>query len=623
MKKIIPGVLLLLAFAAAAFFVLKAKRYLPERPRGAELVPEDTVFFAQLPSLRQTAVRFPRTGLYKLWEEPEIQAFLEKPRQKMPQFKQWTQMIPDLLEVMPGEAFAAVTALEGSKAKFVAGFSFAGSRSAVESLLKPSRTAFRKAWPTGKADLASYKAHEIESYTYAQGIIAESYCESWYFISNDVRLLESTLDRHDLQEGLTAGTLAGTELFQKAMAPHATDADAFLFAKPGVLTQRIDSLLAATTPVNKAPEKPSAEKAWSMATKLDGKHIRDTLFILGGEASQKEPLTRETVGFCGPQTFFYYAGEMPQTMPGLESAGVLRNYVPGFMELEARLESAGLGFKDIPVAFGPELGLIFDWSEGSAMPAILVAAEVKDKELSRRFVDAWAGTKGQPGAWGREQLEGALVLRSPGSDFAMTQPTLAINESHVLFGLSAPTVIGGLQRMAKNEGLDARLAEAPGVQLKTTPTSAFGYFDSKGLFERAYALYRPFISMSLMFSPEAGSYIDAGKLPTAEAVSKHLGPSVYGQSVTKDGVLIESTGTLTFNQWLVGVIGGTAAVAMPSIESAVAANLKNEAGVGSSPVQGILSPKSPTTAPEAAAPEASGEAAASGITPPAKVPLEP
>ena len=80
MKKIV-SILLVIVFLAmvAAFFIHRATRY---HPRGAELVPAETVFFLHLPDLRATAERFRQTELFKLGEEPEVQAFLAQPRQK-------------------------------------------------------------------------------------------------------------------------------------------------------------------------------------------------------------------------------------------------------------------------------------------------------------------------------------------------------------------------------------------------------------------------------------------------------------------------------------------------------------------------------------------------------------
>jgi hypothetical protein len=80
--------------------------------------------------------------------------------------------------------------------------------------------------------------------------------------------------------------------------------------------------------------------------------------------------------------------------------------------------------------------------------------------------------------------------------------------------------------------------------------------------------------MSLAFSPDSAKYVDAGKLPNTETISKHLSPAVYSQSVSEEGTLIESVGPLTFNQVAGVTIGGVLAAALPMIENAVSGGLK-------------------------------------------------
>ena len=106
-----------------------------------------------------------------------------------------------------------------------------------------------------------------------------------------------------------------------------------------------------------------------------------------------------------------------------------------------------------------------------------------------------------------------------------------------------------------------------------TPTSGYGYLDLKTLIERSYSTLRPAIAMAIAFSPDSAKYIDAGKLPGTEAISKHLSPAVYSQSVSADGTLIESVGPLTFNQVAIVAIGGTVAATLPLIENAISGGL--------------------------------------------------
>jgi hypothetical protein len=80
--------------------------------------------------------------------------------------------------------------------------------------------------------------------------------------------------------------------------------------------------------------------------------------------------------------------------------------------------------------------------------------------------------------------------------------------------------------------------------------------------------------MSLAFNPDSAKYVDAGKLPNADVIGKHLTPSIYSQSVTSEGTVVESVGTLTFNQVLVGTVGGALVAAYPMIESTLGSGFK-------------------------------------------------
>ena len=141
----------------------------------------------------------------------------------------------------------------------------------------------------------------------------------------------------------------------------------------------------------------------------------------------------------------------------------------------------------------------------------------------------------------------------------------------VLIGLSADSVSKGLARLKSGEGhLDATSAFASASKCVTAPTSGFGYIDLRTLFERGYEPLKSLMGVSLAFTSEAGQYLDAGKLPSAQTISRHLGPIVYSQATMEHGTLIESTGPVTFNQILLGVTAGVIGSALPAMESALA-----------------------------------------------------
>src|SRR5450432_4540667 len=98
------------------------------RANTAELVPADTVLFFQLPDIGETRSRWKKTALYQIAHEPEMQAFLARPKSKLPQADSVRSNVDRALNLDPQEAFVALTSATESTPKLVAGISFHGKK---------------------------------------------------------------------------------------------------------------------------------------------------------------------------------------------------------------------------------------------------------------------------------------------------------------------------------------------------------------------------------------------------------------------------------------------------------------------------------------------------------------
>ena len=244
--------------------------------------------------------------------------------------------------------------------------------------------------------------------------------------------------------------------------------------------------------------------------------------------------------------------------------------------MEKSLADKNLKWSDFGKAFGPEFGVVGNWMEKASQPSLLVALDVRDPAMARGFVDVFTGDLPGSPAWGNKVQNGATIFQSPASGGLIPiTPTAALTDKFLVIGFSEPEIVAALEQLKTGQSAIAS-TPAYGSVVKTvgTPTSGFAYLDLKSLFERSYGTLRPFLAMQLMFTPDAGKYIDAGKLPEVDVISKHLAPSVYSQSVTEEGTLVESTGTLTLNQVMVGLVGGAVVAAFPMIENSFAGGLK-------------------------------------------------
>lgn len=543
MKRLISIVLVLLALGAAAFFFLKMRRFLPERPRGAELAPAETIFFAQLPNLRQTAARIPQSDLYRIWRGPDMQAFLEKPRRKVPWLRAWAERFDEIMEVAPGEFFLALTSIEGASPGFVSGFSFAGSQRDAEKLAAHLREQFL---PGGE--------------------IVSSFRSNWYLCASDAGLLEAMLARFD---GNPVSSLVSTRLFQQSIAPLGVGHDLVLYGKPPQLSGRLDFL----TELG-GQAQPNAQETVAMATRFEGRNLHDIIFLHGNGPAQPGTLSRQTLTLTSPQTLFYYAADLALLQPGPES-GALKSLVPGLAGMEKRLAEKGLSWADLSGAIGPEWGIVTEWPDDAALPTLLLASEIRDAGKARTFMEVLTTPPLPEAPWRSEETDGVTLWNAPTEGFSIVRPTVALSDRFALLGMSPEVVTGALP---KSKSPKPSIGQTVAFQdiAKSVPeqVSAFGIVDFKRLFERVYRMARPFITLSVAFSAEAGAQIDAGKLPSVESISDYLSTIVLTQSRIEDGTVIESVGSITLPELLFGVGAGGMATALPDLSKMLPVGIK-------------------------------------------------
>ena len=560
MKKVIIAVVLLAAVSAGVFFALK--KVVDRQPRAAELVPADTVLFAQFPDTFASARRFSKTALWDILQEPELQRAFPDADQN-PLFEDWRKMAL----LLPREGFVALTSLDGAMPKFVAGFAYSGRQKDAEGAVAGWRSALRDRRPAGKGDFTTYGEREIETFTDKDFTIAEVFCDGWYFISDDIELLQRTIDRLDGKNPATS--LAASELYRQAIAPLPDKPDALLVAQTATIIERLADLAVAAGQKTDPKEFDELRKIKAIAatTKFDGKNCRDSIFVLRPGSESEPPLARSAMALSSPATLLYYAMRLPATLEISEDTAPMLAVLPGWDAFNQALFQNHLTLGDFPKAFGPEFGSLVDWAPDAESGSVLLALDVRDAEKAAAFVKLLTSGVGEL-KWESSQRDGVTFHSTQMLEFS---PTVAVTEKFVLIGLSADSVATGLAQMKSGKGrIDSTPAYGAATGGLAAPTSGFGYIDLKTLFERGYGPMKSLLGVGLAFSSDAGQMLDAGKLPPAEIISRHLGPIVYSQASNEHGTLIESTGPVTFNQMLLGAVAGVIGTTLPSMEAALA-----------------------------------------------------
>ena len=385
------------------------------------------------------------------------------------------------------------------------GFSYAGSEHSAETLVEKSRDLLPAAIVT--------KPHR-----------------SWLFFASEAAALDAVIARFD--HPANGPALGGDPAFQQAVKALGVAQDLVVYAHGPALAAW-----------------PGAPKTAALATQLQKGKLHDTIFLPAPPAAPVKNSQR-TLALTSTQTLLYATGNFA-ALPGAADFLPLQTLLPQLGAAGHALEAKGLGWNDLGVAFEPELGAVVEWPEESALPVVAIAAPVRDAAKARQILDAIT-TAGPLGLWTAEPQPAAMTYTAPAGGFPLLRPALALTEQTALLGLTPEALHTMLPRLAQPA---APLTESPAfheaTRLLPSSPATFVYLDFQRLFERGYRLARPFITLSLAFSPESAAQIDAGKLPPVDSIARHLGPLLVTQTRVDSGLLIETTGSITFTDLLI------------------------------------------------------------------------
>jgi len=569
-KSIVSVFIFLLAVVLLLMIYLKRTTTLAES-KASELLPGDTVAVLEVSDLQRSAARWKETALCKIIQEPEVQAFLEKPESKIPGNQQVEEKLAGAQKLGAKELFFAVTTIAGNMPKFVAGFDYTGERSDAEALVAGLKTQLKTNFPAGKSDIEKYGESEIETFDFNDMRIASVFKGHWFFASDDLDLLKSTLDRLDGKADVNT-SLRQNSAYKTSILKLPQSSDVSWFVQPQTLADRLVTLMSVSDPSFDPKRLDGLKKiqAISGGVKLDGEKIRDAIYVFQPGRGAEPLMARNSLAFTTPDTLFYYAavlnmaGAPKLPDPSLDSTGILRT----LDSLRQALESAGLTYGDFEDSFGPEVGVMVDWPASAMQPSLLLTLDVKNSAKAQKFIETLVGGQAGFPAWAKQDIAGTHYYSLPqqAAGIVPVTPVLALTDKALLFGPAFESVQNAVQQAkAGGVGLDKSAGFQAAVNTVGKPSKALVYIDGKALFEKVYNLVINPLKIMAMFNPHANDYADISKLPATETISRHLSPIIYSQSTDADGILMESSGPVTLSQtaFALGVGGGIAA--MPAL----------------------------------------------------------
>jgi hypothetical protein len=551
MKRVLL-LLVFLAVLAAGTATYLFLRHSAENP-GAQFVPGSTIFYATMPDALRTGMRWPKTALAQIGGEPEVSEFFKKPLGLMNK-QGGNEAIDLLMKVKPIRFFVALTAVSQTEGDVVIGFQYLGGRPQLDAAMQRLYREIQKQHPDAKPVTADYQGDAITTLQGATPTIVSATHGSWGFISFNEATLKQVLDRASGRDH--SPSLAATPNFRTVTARLSKDPDFLWYAQPQPI---VDLLLQIgrqqDAQVNhKQLEEFKKIQALGGSLLLDGENQKEIAFALCPGVQKFPTVDHAPMSLTAIDTMLYY--EAISDWRTLVSGDYLQSLPP---QAQAALTNAGIDLKQIPEIFGDDMGVMASWPQTSMVPNVLVTIGVKDRSRVQTLAQSVLNLAGTQATV--TDRDGARVYSFPPTKIPLISPEMAITDHFVIASLTGPELDRALAAKSGGSTLEQSDSFKPAMPEYQKANQAFGYLDSKSLFERVYNTVRPIAIFAAAMTPSIGTFVDVQKLPPTETISRHLSPIVYTNRQTDDGFLVSSSGPITLSQAIVLLAAGGGAAA--------------------------------------------------------------
>lgn len=598
-------IILIIIGALAALAVLYGIR-LSERSNSraaSALLPRDTIAFVHLPDFNRTRDQWHQSDIYQLYSEPSVQEFLRKPLAKLPKKDATVQALQEIKQLDPKDAFAAITRIDNNNPTLAGGFRFKCSQADAEKIIERWRSRVLTQNRTAQREKVAYERHQIDTITVAPFVLATAFAGDWFFAANDVSELKAMLYRADHREQDRQSTLEADRNFRAAMAHLSASYAISFYLQPKIFADKF-AWLRSSGGGNVSPEQRTMlEQIRSMsgASRFERGKIHD-IFFVGVPKLEDTKLTRSSLALGTKDTFLYLAMllNLGQKLDALNQTAGSAAVAAGWQQTLQAFARSGVTAEDWKTAFGIELGALADWPESALGPWLFVTFPVQDTARAGKVIEMLTASPTDGTSWTQTEKDGVRYysMTSAASLLAIT-PTVGLSNRIMIVGLDPISVEEAVKRSEPDSSeLANSAAYENAAKSVPAPSNFFTYVDVPLLYSRIDSTLRPMLLLGAAFLPWLNDYVDLGKLPPAEVVTKHLGPIVSSQRYDGDGYVAESVGSITLNQSGIGLgalaIWGTMAYqrgATPSMSSPAPASPP----ATSSPPAGSKGKKPPAT----------------------------
>lgn len=534
--------------------------------RVTSLLPRDTLAVLHVPDFNRAREQWRQTDIYKLWREPAVQEFLQKPLSRMPASGGVEERMQQFERLGIRDGFVAMTAWENDAAVLVGGFRFKTGKADAEKVIGEWRTRVQQQAGDAPRETVQHGRHRIEVTRRGNVTLATVYDRDWFFAANNVPALTALLDRANSRTADAAATLGAEPEFDGATRRMPENYAVLGYVRLQDLAARLAARLPQDGDNTKRFGVLGQLRSVSAATLFENGKIRDVLFVATPKAAEQPELTRASLALATSETFLYLA--MILTLPA--DAAVPNDPAPrpragfaaGLQELFARLSATGISLDEWNSAFGTELGVIGDWPANARIPTLLATLPIKDAAKAEHIAMTVTAAAGEGSRWAISERDGVRYYsQPPHNPLIPVSPTLGLGTDRAILGLDAASVEAAMNRGAGDTGEQLASSERFKVadRLVRPAQQTSAYLDTALLYTRLDAALRPMLIMSAAFVPSIAQTVDLNKVPPAEVITRYLSPIVVSQSYAGDGYITESVGPVSIYHAALGIAAASGA----------------------------------------------------------------
>jgi hypothetical protein len=543
MKKFIAAFLVLVAAVAAALIYFTLTK---PAPRATDLLPESTLVFVDIPDFSKSRADFANTELYALWQEPDVQTFLEKPLAALREASanagasDAANIGKLIFNAMQGEVFLAlthVTLFPSFNPGLIVGADVRHNRIEVAAGLYKLEAWLKRAYPHGNFQDKKYLGVKYSIWETQPGVpICHAFFDSLVVLTYNEDTMRDVIACYTGQVPPDFKRLAASAKF-KNVERHASNNHEFLaYLNVEELMGLVGPLLALSPQTSGLYQKLGRIQTSAVSMSFVDRGVEDVAFVAYSNPEPKPtpPTQRKTLALTSPDTLLYsvhsvdLATAYEEGMQSLSQSGnaALMATVEQFQQT---LRARGIHVReDVLQKLDPELAAIASWRSGTRAPDVAIVGAITDVEKLRPALDGVMNALKESALgddektpWDETESAG-WKLRTIRIGTGLIAPTYTTTDQ---FFILASTPDYARELLAQVRESKPTLATSATYQqsMKRLPMdgSSYGYADLRGLFEPLYGLAKWGLSQI-----GTNEFVDAGKLPRSETIAKHLFPFV-------------------------------------------------------------------------------------------------